>query len=1374
MGKVYRVEDNASGETLALKLFGGRLARGSARSQLWFRREFHTMARLTHPVILRVFDYGIDEELGPYYTMEYLDGEDLRHKRLSAEETCRVLRDVASALAFLHARHLVHRDLAPGNVHRTSDGRTKLMDFGVLATVGVTGEVAGTPPFIAPESLRRMPIDQRVDLFGLGALAYKLLTGRQAFPARRLEDLEGIWRAPPPAPSSLVKEAIPEALDELVLALLSQDPLARPRSAVEVIDRLGAAAGLAPMTEVEEARGYLTSASMVGRQREMARLKRTIARAGQGRGQAVLIEALSGAGKSRLLREVGLEAQLAGAVVLNAGSEQAGRGPYGLLRELARQLIAAAPDDAVETARPRAGLIARIVPELRDGLERAAQAGPECTRTEREGGSSARRSRRARQNGTAADPAEERMRAQRELTAWFLAVSVRRTLVLLIDDMQRCDEASAAVLTALAHAAAAHRLLLVAALRTDDTVLAEAAVAALRDGSVRIKLRGLDETNVEALVKTLFGDVPHVRRLARWIHDLAGGVPLLCLELARHLVEARVVRFVDGMWVVPEQLATEGLPRGLAEAMDARIRGLSPRARALAETLSVHDGVIPLELCVATTTASRGDGARDEPAAEEEVFAALDELALNEVLVGSGRSYRFRHDQLREALLAGLDEDRRRQLHLLVGETLAAGEVAPEQEAEVGWHLLRGGEEIRGAELLRSAGERLYHAQSFRDAIGPLEAALEVFEREGRSPRECVELRHMLLMAGCMFDRRVALRYVDQTVQAFRSYAGVALAGRLGRFLGRHLALALGLGLAFIRWFLTPRRRRGPSPVAALRTLFVVVGYAATAYAVAYDIPKLRALLDLVRPLAIFTRRVPHAVYLLTCSLLDFPLGRLGTVRRNAARLLEILDTDRVTPISDIDRRTGEGGARYLLALMAVAEGDPRFLDQLEQLEELDLRFYEVGALQARLCYHRWRGEEETAARIQSEAEVMFVQLGSVWQMEAWLPVVSSHAFALTRDVLGLKNTIEVLERLCEEGYGFQPHLELARGEYHRERGELEASRAALERASALLFSGEGLIRPAVLSAMAETMLASGDVARAGELAREGIALGEDPERGQPVYRLRSARTLAMVEAESGQVDRAAARLDALIHEATSIGNPVTIGSMHEARARIALSQNDETNFLLHASKVDRWFRQTRNPVLIARSQALQSAWERSVEEVALSSDARAAAGGVDTQAQTNGSAILALITGCKGPEERAERALEVLIEASVANSGFLYLIRDNELRLVAPLIGEEPAPAVVDELWQAIEVSSELVEVDDATSDAVTIEVAQMLPARWDSGPQRWIPLVLTLGHSRVVGAAAVVSGVDGAGPRRPDPAVVAQVARGLYEAGDVTCEQR
>ncbi len=1092
MGKVFAVVDSSTGARLALKLLEARHpTRGKIyRRQLWFRREFHTMAHLSHPSILKVFDYGIDEAHGAYYTMELLDGVDLRGEPLEVADACRVLRDVASALAYLHARNLVHRDLAPGNVYRLADGRAKLIDFGVLATVGLVGDVAGTPPVIAPESVRRMPIDGRTDLFGLGALGYYLLTGRHAYPARKIDELETIWRERP-APLSGKVSAIPEALEGLLSSLLSLDPQARPRSAAEVIDRLGAIAGQGASPEAECARGYLSSSSLVGRQRELATIRRIVAKAIEGNGRGLAIEAVSGAGKSRLLREVGLEAQLAGAVLLQAGSEAAGRGPYGVLHELARELLRACPEDALAAARPRAGSLARVLPDLAPML--GAEPGGELS----------------------LDPAEERLRVQAELTGWFLDVSERRTLAILVDDLQRCDEASAAVLATLAHEAANHRLLLAATIRSDESALAVAAVANLREASATIRLRGLGPADLEALVVSLFGEVPQVKRLAQWAHAAAGGSPLHTIELLRQLVDRGTIRYADGLWVIPDELAAHGVAGGLAEAMRARIAGLGPEARSLAEALSVHGGELSLELCVLLAEEKR----------EEQVFASLDELQAHEVLIGSGGSYRFRHDGLREALLGGLDPERRRTLHLRVGESLAAGEVQEDREAEVGWHLLHGGERARGAELLRRAGVRLYRAQSFRDALPPLEAALAHFESAGSAARLCVELRHMLLMAGCMADRAIALRYVDPTVEAFRRYAGVALAARIGRVLGRHLGLALGVLLTFLRWCLTPRRSRGPGPLEALRTFFVVVGYAATVYSISFDLAKLRALLDLVAPLAIFRKRVPYAVYLLTCNLLAFPLGRLGEVRRRCSELLRILETDRVSPISEIDRKTGEGGARYLLALTAVPENDPSYAEELARLERLNLRFYEIGIQQARLCYHRWRGEEEEALAIQASTENLFVRLGSAWQMEAWLPVVSSHTYALTRDVLGLKRAIQVLERLVEQGYGFQAHLALARGEYQRERGELEASRGSLEQARSLLPDGEGLMRPAVLSALAETLLALGDHERAAQVAREGIALGQDPERRQVVYLLRSESVLALCDAARGLHADAAARL---------------------------------------------------------------------------------------------------------------------------------------------------------------------------------------------------------------------------------------------------------
>src|SRR5437868_10160914 len=170
MGTVYRVEDTSTGQRLALK----RLAEpATERDRLRFRREFHTLSQLRHPSIVEAHEFGVDGD-GLYYTMELLEGADLHELGLlPLDRALDVLLQMASALAFLHARRLVHRDVATRNIRLGAGGRAKLIDFGILATAGASAEVAGTPPYVAPECFRGLPLDHRADLFALGALAYR-------------------------------------------------------------------------------------------------------------------------------------------------------------------------------------------------------------------------------------------------------------------------------------------------------------------------------------------------------------------------------------------------------------------------------------------------------------------------------------------------------------------------------------------------------------------------------------------------------------------------------------------------------------------------------------------------------------------------------------------------------------------------------------------------------------------------------------------------------------------------------------------------------------------------------------------------------------------------------------------------------------------------------------------------------------------------------------------------------------------------------------------------------------------------------------------------------------------------------------------------
>src|SRR5262245_53475904 len=178
MGVVYRAVDRTTGRALALKR---SLAEQTAKEELsrsMLRREYQTLVTLRHPHIIQVYDCGVDE-LGPYYTMELLDGADLRTKcPLPWREVCAYLRDIASSLALLHSRRLLHCDVTVANIRLTSEGRAKLLDFGTLASFGRNTVLAGTPPTMAPEILAREELDQCVDLYALGGTAYYALTGQ--------------------------------------------------------------------------------------------------------------------------------------------------------------------------------------------------------------------------------------------------------------------------------------------------------------------------------------------------------------------------------------------------------------------------------------------------------------------------------------------------------------------------------------------------------------------------------------------------------------------------------------------------------------------------------------------------------------------------------------------------------------------------------------------------------------------------------------------------------------------------------------------------------------------------------------------------------------------------------------------------------------------------------------------------------------------------------------------------------------------------------------------------------------------------------------------------------------------------------------------
>lgn len=211
-----------------------------------FRREFITTYRLRHPGIIQSVDTGqID---GQYYiAMELVEGETLeaflrRNKSIGEIAAIDIVKQVADALNYIHEQGVVHRDIKPSNIMMTQGNRAKLFDFGASIDLNnVDPEsmagVYGTLGYISPEQAQALPdVDGRSDLYSLGLILYRMITGRKPFYGTRDEVLHDHVNTPPPQPSEFVR--ISPHLEEVIMKAISKDPADRYQSGRELIDAL--------------------------------------------------------------------------------------------------------------------------------------------------------------------------------------------------------------------------------------------------------------------------------------------------------------------------------------------------------------------------------------------------------------------------------------------------------------------------------------------------------------------------------------------------------------------------------------------------------------------------------------------------------------------------------------------------------------------------------------------------------------------------------------------------------------------------------------------------------------------------------------------------------------------------------------------------------------------------------------------------------------------------------------------------------------------------------------------------------------------------------------------------------------------------------
>lgn len=653
-------------------------------------------------------------------------------KPLPVEDLLEVAVGLARAVAGMHHRGVLHRDLSPANILLTRDGGPCLIDFALATPLAeIRPEfthptaILGTLAYLAPEQTGRTgrAVDHRADLYALGAILYELATGAPPFgvgdPLRLTHD----HLARVPVAPAEVNPFVSRGLSAIIMKLLEKEPDNRYQTANGVshdLQRLrdgDADAEVLQVGERDVQLRLLPPSRLVGRDDEVVALEAAFTDAVGGRCRAVLVGGATGVGKTALVDELRAVVTAADGWYVAGKFDQYRRdlefdAVYHAFRRIGRMLLAE-PDDELAEVRhrilaavgPNAGLWTSVLPEFETLLGVPPDPG---------------------------DPLTRQVRLQRTGVEVLRAVvSRKRPLVFFVDDLQWAGRTPLGWVDLLLGEEKIEGLLLAAAYRDGDLDAAHPLTPLLarwRDQSdvQNLYLDNLPASSLEALVaEMLHADPATAAGLAEAINPYTSGNPYETVEVLNALRREGVLTATATGWRWDTAAVREHLGQAnVAGLLASRVEALPPSSRQLVEAMACLGGRVELRLLQVATA---------EPAetVDQTLAAALDE-GLLVMDPGPREAVRFRHDRMREAVLAGLGAQRRHALQLMMARRLAGvpewSAVAAEQYLPVVDAVDEAAERQLVVELVRRAADQAALISDHALVTAQLAAALKLVD----------------------------------------------------------------------------------------------------------------------------------------------------------------------------------------------------------------------------------------------------------------------------------------------------------------------------------------------------------------------------------------------------------------------------------------------------------------------------------------------------------------------------------------------------------------------------------------------------------------------------------------------------------------------
>jgi len=581
--------------------------------------------------------------------------------------------ELARAVAEMHRRGVMHRDITPANIMISHGGAPCLMDFALASSFAEIRpefthhtDIVGTLEYLAPEQTGRTgrPVDQRADLYALGATFYELATGAPPFGSGDPLRLTHDHLARVPVPPAEVNRAVPAPFSEIIMHLLEKEPDNRYQTAEGVLYDLEwlRDAGPCPVSALRVGERdfplrMLPPSRLVGRDAEMAALRAAFEEALAGRCRGVLVRGAPGVGKTVLADE------LRPVVTGRDGWFVAGKfdqyrrdldfdAVYQALRAAGRLLLAEPENDLAEIRRRilqavgmNAGLLTAVVPEFAALLAVPPDPG---------------------------DPLTAQMRAQRAAVNVLRVVASReRPVVVFVDDLQWAGCTPLGFVDLMLSEDPVEGLLLVGAYREGDVVAAHPLSARLSRWCEQPGVRHLRLVDLPVpCTITMIAEMLHVDRataegLAGVISPYASGNPYEIVELVNALRRDGVLRATsDGWWWDAEAVGAHLGRSEMTGLPAARVDAMPTRSRRVVQAMACLSGRAELSVLQTAVGISAGE-------VEQALTPALDDGVLV-AESGAHPATRFRHDRIREAVLCGMDLRQRQILHLSMARRLAA------------------------------------------------------------------------------------------------------------------------------------------------------------------------------------------------------------------------------------------------------------------------------------------------------------------------------------------------------------------------------------------------------------------------------------------------------------------------------------------------------------------------------------------------------------------------------------------------------------------------------------------------------------------------------------------------------------------------------